>query len=116
MASCGAPDQATGYRAAPLLRWASPQSGMPPTGDTGLLGLRLPKLLAGWARIDILVLGGLGLRPLTAAQAADLLEVIEDRHGRIPPQTRPMPIRQRNTNEPPHQPTPSRMTLPDWDL
>jgi DNA replication protein DnaC len=38
--------------------------------------------MAGWARIDVLVLDDFGLQPLTAAQAADLLEVIEDRHGR----------------------------------
>ena len=35
-----------------------------------------------WARIDVLVLDDLGLRLLTTAQAADLLEVIEDRHQR----------------------------------
>ncbi len=43
---------------------------------------RLPRLLAAWARIDVLVLDDLGMLPLTAAQAADLLEVIEDRVGR----------------------------------
>jgi DNA replication protein DnaC len=43
---------------------------------------RAAQLLATWARIDVLVLDDLGLRPLTAAQAADLLEVIEDRHQR----------------------------------
>jgi DNA replication protein DnaC len=43
---------------------------------------RLPRLLAAWARIDILVLDDLGIAPLTAAAAADLLELIEDRHGR----------------------------------
>ena len=43
---------------------------------------RLPRLLAAWARIDVLVLDDLGLTPLTAAGAADLLEVIEDRVGR----------------------------------
>jgi DNA replication protein DnaC len=43
---------------------------------------RLPRLMAAWARIDVLVLDDFGLQPLTAAQAADLLEVIEDRHGR----------------------------------
>jgi DNA replication protein DnaC len=42
---------------------------------------RLPRLLAAWAKVDLLVLDDLGLRPLTPAQAADLLEVIEDRHG-----------------------------------
>ncbi len=43
---------------------------------------RLPRLMAAWARLDVLVLDDFGLQPLTAAQAADLLEVIEDRHGR----------------------------------
>jgi len=43
---------------------------------------RLPRLMAAWAKIDVLVLDDFGLQPLTAAQAADLLEVIEDRHGR----------------------------------
>lgn len=43
---------------------------------------RVTALMANWARVDVLVLDDLGLRPLTAAQAADLLEVIEDRHQR----------------------------------
>ena len=38
--------------------------------------------MTGWARVDLLVLDDLGLRPLTTPQAADLLEVIEDRHQR----------------------------------
>jgi DNA replication protein DnaC len=42
---------------------------------------RLPRLLAAWAKLDVLVLDDLALRPLTAAQGADLLEVIEDRHA-----------------------------------
>jgi DNA replication protein DnaC len=42
---------------------------------------RLPRLLTAWARLDLLVLDDLALRPLSAAQAAELLEVIEDRHG-----------------------------------
>ena len=41
---------------------------------------RLPRLLAAWAKIDLLILDDLALRPLTPPQAADLLEVIEDRH------------------------------------
>lgn len=41
---------------------------------------RLPRLLAAWAKLDLLVLDDLALRPLTPAQGADLLEVIEDRH------------------------------------
>jgi DNA replication protein DnaC len=43
---------------------------------------RVTKLMASWSRIDILVLDDLGLRPLTDTQAADLLEVIDDRHAR----------------------------------
>jgi DNA replication protein DnaC len=40
---------------------------------------RLSRLMAGWARVGVLVIDDLLLRPLTADQAADLLEVIEDR-------------------------------------
>ena len=40
---------------------------------------RLSRLLAAWARIGVLILDDLLLRPLTSEQAADLLEVIEDR-------------------------------------
>ena len=42
---------------------------------------RLPRLMASWARVDVLVLDDLGLQPIPAPRAADLLEVIEDRHG-----------------------------------
>jgi len=42
---------------------------------------RLARLLAAWARIDVLVLDDFALQPLTDAGAADLLEVIEDRAG-----------------------------------
>jgi DNA replication protein DnaC len=38
--------------------------------------------MAAWAKLDVLVLDDLGLQPLTLPQAADLLELIEDRHGR----------------------------------
>ena len=40
---------------------------------------RLSRLLATWARTGVLILDDLLLRPLTSEQAADLLEVIEDR-------------------------------------
>lgn len=40
---------------------------------------RLPKVLAAWARVDVLVIDDLALQPLTAVQASDLLEVVEDR-------------------------------------
>jgi DNA replication protein DnaC len=42
---------------------------------------RLPRLMAAWARIDVLVLDDLGLQPVSPPRAADLLEVIEDRAG-----------------------------------
>lgn len=42
---------------------------------------RLPRLMAAWARVEVLVLDDLGLQPIPAARAADLLEVIEDRGG-----------------------------------
>lgn len=41
---------------------------------------RLPRLMTRWAKVDVLVIDDLALRPLAAEQAADLLEVIEDRH------------------------------------
>jgi len=41
---------------------------------------RLPRLMAAWAKVDVLILDDLALRPLSPEQAADLLEVIEDRH------------------------------------
>jgi DNA replication protein len=43
---------------------------------------RLGTLMANWARIDVLVLDDLALRPLTTEQTAGLLEIIEDRHQR----------------------------------
>ncbi len=43
---------------------------------------RWTRLLSNWARIDVLLIDDLALRPLTPAQAADLLEVIEDRGQR----------------------------------
>ena len=42
---------------------------------------RLARLLATWARISVLVIDDLLIRPLTPDQGADLLEVIEDRAG-----------------------------------
>ncbi|MGH3305780.1 MAG: ATP-binding protein [Streptosporangiaceae bacterium] len=42
---------------------------------------RLARLLASWARVSVLVIDDLPLRPLTPGQAAGLLEVIEDRAG-----------------------------------
>lgn len=43
---------------------------------------RWSRLLASLARVEVLILDDIGIRPLTAAQAADLLEVIEDRTQR----------------------------------
>lgn len=40
---------------------------------------RLPRVLATWARVEVLVLDDFAMQPLSAQQAADLLEVIEDR-------------------------------------
>jgi DNA replication protein DnaC len=40
---------------------------------------RLARLLAGWARIDVLLVDDFLIRPLAPDQAADVLEVIEDR-------------------------------------
>lgn len=40
---------------------------------------RLARLLAAWARVDVLVIDDFVLRPLRPDQAADVLEVIEDR-------------------------------------
>lgn len=42
---------------------------------------RLQRLMATWARVGALVIDDFLLRPLTADQAADMLEVIEDRCG-----------------------------------
>jgi DNA replication protein DnaC len=43
---------------------------------------RMPRLLAAWARIDVLVLDDFAMQPLQSQQSADLLEVIEDRSQR----------------------------------
>ncbi len=43
---------------------------------------RFARLLASWTRIDVLLIDDFLLRPLSVEQAADLLEVIEDRAGR----------------------------------
>jgi DNA replication protein DnaC len=43
---------------------------------------RYAKVLAGMARVDVLVLDDWGLHPLTDASRRDLLEILEDRYGR----------------------------------
>ncbi len=42
---------------------------------------RLSRLLATWARTDVLLVDDFLVRPLSPDQAADLLEVVEDRSG-----------------------------------
>ena len=42
---------------------------------------RLSRLMASWARVDVLLIDDFLLRPLASDQAADVLEVIEDRVG-----------------------------------
>ncbi len=42
---------------------------------------RFQRLTASWARVDVLVIDDYLIRPLTPDQAADTLEVIEDRAG-----------------------------------
>jgi DNA replication protein DnaC len=43
---------------------------------------RHARLLKNLARVELLILDDWGLAPLTPAQARDLLEIIDDRHGR----------------------------------
>lgn len=43
---------------------------------------RLPRLLATWARVEVLLLDDFAMQPLSSQQSADLLEVIEDRSQR----------------------------------
>jgi DNA replication protein DnaC len=42
---------------------------------------RFGRLMASWSRVDLLVIDDFLLRPLNSDQAADMLEVIEDRTG-----------------------------------
>lgn len=41
---------------------------------------RLPRLMTRWAKVDVLVVDDVALRPLMPEQAAELLEIIEDRY------------------------------------
>jgi len=43
---------------------------------------RMPRLLTTWARVGVLVLDDFAMQPLSSQQAADVLEVIEDRSQR----------------------------------
>ena len=40
------------------------------------------KLMSQWLKTDLLILDDWGIQKVSAAQRADLMEVIEDRHGR----------------------------------
>jgi len=40
-----------------------------------------PRLLARFARVDLLVIDDFAIAPLTDTERRDLLEVLEDRHG-----------------------------------
>lgn len=42
---------------------------------------RFPKLMAAFAKIDLIILDDWGLAKLTAEQRRDLLELLDDRHG-----------------------------------
>jgi len=42
---------------------------------------RFPRLLAAWSRVAVLAIDDFALQPLSAEEAADLLEVVEDRSG-----------------------------------
>ncbi len=53
---------------------------------------RLAKLMTNLARVDVLILDDLLLRPHSDDQAADLLEVVEDRRGRSVIATSQLPI------------------------
>ena len=53
---------------------------------------RMARLMASLARLDVLVLDDLLLRPLTNDQAADLLEVIEDRAKKSTIVTSQLPV------------------------
>jgi len=53
---------------------------------------RLARMMASLARVDVLILDDLLLRPHSDDQAADLLEVVEDRRGRSIIATSQLPI------------------------
>ena len=53
---------------------------------------RLARVMSSLARTDVVILDDLLLRPLTDDQAADLLEVVEDRRGRSIIATPQLPI------------------------
>ena len=55
---------------------------VPATGASVISDGRYARLLKNLARADLLILDDWGLAPLTPEQARDLLEIIDDRHGR----------------------------------
>jgi IstB-like ATP binding protein len=58
-----------------LAKWVHEHGGEP-HGSGGYA-----KLLAQWAKTDILVMDDLAMAPLTDSARRDLLEVLDDRHG-----------------------------------
>ena len=42
---------------------------------------RFAKMMAGYAKTDLLILDDWGLAPFTAAQRRDMLELLDDRYG-----------------------------------
>jgi hypothetical protein len=70
------------YRAAAPIGTTIPSPGRTALPSRRCAVGRLPRLLAAWARLDVLILDDLGIAPLSPAAAADLLELIDDRHGR----------------------------------
>ena len=57
----------------------------PPTGKKGALARgdgRHARMLKAIARVDVLILDDWGLAVLTSSERRDLLEILEDRHGR----------------------------------
>ena len=48
----------------------------------GKMDGRYPKMLAQFAKVDVLLLDDWGLAPMTPEARHDLLEIIDDRHGR----------------------------------
>ena len=75
---------------------------------------RLARLLATWARVSVLVIDDLLIRPLTPDQGADLLEVIEDRAGLRAPSS-PASSRSRcGTRPSPTPPSPTPPSTGSW--
>jgi DNA replication protein DnaC len=52
---------------------------------------RHARLLKTIARVELFILDDWGLANVTAEQGRDLLEILDDRHGRYPPDARIVP-------------------------